>query len=103
MEPFTIRLKDRTVKGSALQPLRLKLDPGSRTTGMAVIDEVAADVPKGKYAGQWRGRVTCRASGSFDIRNGERQIICNTNHKNCKVIQRADGWQYEWIVKEDSA
>lgn len=71
--------------------------------GFQTGDIVAADVPKGKYAGQWRGRVTCRASGSFDIRNGERQIICNTNHKNCKVIQRADGWQYEWIVKEDSA
>ena len=71
--------------------------------GFQTGDIVTANVPKGKYAGQWRGRVTCRASGSFDIRNGERQIICNTNHKNCKVIQRADGWQYEWIVKEDSA
>jgi len=35
--PFTIRLKDRTVEESALQPLRLKLDPGSKITGMAII------------------------------------------------------------------
>ncbi len=37
MAPFTIRLKDRRVEDSALQPLRLKLDPGSKTTGMAMI------------------------------------------------------------------
>jgi len=33
MIPFTIRLVDRLVQDSALQPVRLKLDPGSKTTG----------------------------------------------------------------------
>ena len=37
MEPFTIRLKDRI--GGETEPLRLKLDPGSKTTGMAVMSE----------------------------------------------------------------
>jgi 5-methylcytosine-specific restriction endonuclease McrA len=37
--PFTIRLVDRTVEQSALQPLRLKLDPGSHTTGIALVRE----------------------------------------------------------------
>ena len=35
--PFTIGLKDRTAEESEFQPLRLKLDPGSKTTGMAII------------------------------------------------------------------
>jgi 5-methylcytosine-specific restriction endonuclease McrA len=35
--PFTIRLKDRIVQESILQPIVLKLDPGSRTTGMALV------------------------------------------------------------------
>lgn len=35
--PFTIRLVDRTVEESALQPIRIKLDPGSRTTGIALV------------------------------------------------------------------
>ncbi len=35
--PFTIRLKDRTGEESKFQPLRLKLDPGSKTTGVAII------------------------------------------------------------------
>src|SRR5665647_2173191 len=39
MEPFTIRLKDRTVENCILQPLRLKLDPGSKETGVAVLEE----------------------------------------------------------------
>ena len=39
MHPFTIRLKDRTVQQSQLQPLRLKLDPGAKTTGVAVLRE----------------------------------------------------------------
>ncbi|SHF74347.1 HNH endonuclease [Desulfofundulus australicus DSM 11792] len=35
--PFTIRLKDKT--GGATGPLRLKIDPGSKTTGLAIIRE----------------------------------------------------------------
>src|SRR6266700_1649667 len=35
--PFTIRLKDRTRQASAVQPTVLKVDPGSKTTGMALV------------------------------------------------------------------
>lgn len=40
--PFCIRLVDREVDDCALQPLRLSLDPGSKTTGLALcrIEEV---------------------------------------------------------------
>jgi 5-methylcytosine-specific restriction endonuclease McrA len=34
--PFVIRLKDRRQEESVLQPLALKLDPGSRATGLAL-------------------------------------------------------------------
>lgn len=34
--PFTIVLKDRLLEDSVLQTLELKLDPGSKTTGMAI-------------------------------------------------------------------
>lgn len=43
MQPFTIRLVDRVVEESALQPVRLKLDPGSKVTGMAVVREDVQD------------------------------------------------------------
>ncbi len=35
LRPFSIRLRDRT--GGGTQPLDLKMDPGSRTTGMALV------------------------------------------------------------------
>jgi 5-methylcytosine-specific restriction endonuclease McrA len=46
LAPFVIRLVDREVATCALQPLRIKLDPGSKTTGMALVrdtEQVAAD------------------------------------------------------------
>ncbi len=36
IQPFVIRLKDRVVQDSALQPIALKIDPGSKTTGIAL-------------------------------------------------------------------
>ncbi|HEY3992783.1 MAG TPA: RNA-guided endonuclease IscB [Ktedonobacteraceae bacterium] len=36
LSPFTIRLKDREVATSVVQPVVLKVDPGSRTTGIAL-------------------------------------------------------------------
>ncbi|WP_321574670.1 RNA-guided endonuclease IscB [Paraburkholderia franconis] len=39
--PFVIRLTDRLARNSRFQPLRLKLDPGSKTTGMALVLEKA--------------------------------------------------------------
>ena len=37
--PLTIMLQDRTLEESATHPHRIKIDPGSRTTGIAVIQE----------------------------------------------------------------
>lgn len=39
--PFVTRLTDRLAENSQVQPLRLKLDPGSKTTGMALVLEKA--------------------------------------------------------------
>ncbi|KND55033.1 HNH endonuclease [Candidatus Paraburkholderia kirkii] len=35
--PFVIRLTDRDTVSCQFQPLRLKLDPGSRATGLALV------------------------------------------------------------------
>ncbi len=39
MYPFVIRLVDRTVQTSVLQPVRIKIDPGSIKTGVAIVRE----------------------------------------------------------------
>ncbi len=46
LSPFVIRLKDRRVEESTLQPVSLKIDPGSKTTGMAIArQEATAEGP----------------------------------------------------------
>ena len=52
IEPFTIRLKYRTTSDSVVQPLRLKLDPGSKTTGMAVVEESDPECGKVVFLGE---------------------------------------------------
>ncbi|MFM0145442.1 RNA-guided endonuclease IscB [Paraburkholderia sp. RL18-085-BIA-A] len=39
--PFTIRIIDRDIRTSDVQPLRIKLDPGSRVTGIALVRDFA--------------------------------------------------------------
>ncbi|MFI5344036.1 MAG: RRXRR domain-containing protein, partial [Chlamydiales bacterium] len=39
MYPFVIRLVDRKVQTSVLQPVRIKIDPGSIKTGVAIVRE----------------------------------------------------------------
>lgn len=47
--PFVIRLIDRHVADCELQPVRIKLDPGSKTTGIALVRDVPAiDVDTGE-------------------------------------------------------
>ena len=38
--PFVIRLIDRRAVSCALQPLRIKLNPGSKTTGLALVRDI---------------------------------------------------------------
>ena len=42
MVPFTIRLVDRLMENSVLQPVRVAAAPGSKTTGLALVQDVEA-------------------------------------------------------------
>ncbi|MFJ6780737.1 RNA-guided endonuclease IscB [Streptomyces yangpuensis] len=56
--PFTIRLKDRSRAGSAVPGVQLRLDPGSRATGIAITDELPRIVaPEGRGALVRRGLI----------------------------------------------
>lgn len=64
-----------------------------RIHGFQTGDRIKAEVPSGKKAGVYTGRVAVRASGSFNIQTGQ-NIIQGISHRYCKVIQRADGYAY---------
>ncbi|MFD1674134.1 RNA-guided endonuclease IscB [Alicyclobacillus fodiniaquatilis] len=74
---------------------RGKAKSAKQVFGFQTGDLVRAKVPKGKYAGMWNGRVAVRARGSFDIFQDGKRVAQGVSHRYCRVIQRADGWQYE--------
>jgi 5-methylcytosine-specific restriction endonuclease McrA len=63
-----------------------------RHFGFQTGDIVRAEIPTGKYVGNHVGRVACRATGSFDIVTDSGKIT--TNHSNCRVIHKSDGYTY---------
>lgn len=56
--PFTIRLKHRTRAGSAVEGVQLRLDPGSKATGIAITDERHRVGRNGQPAVALRGLIT---------------------------------------------
>jgi hypothetical protein len=54
--PFVIRLVDRTREDCDVQPVRVSLDPGSRTTGLALTLERDRAAPEGGAPGRARRR-----------------------------------------------
>jgi hypothetical protein len=98
--PFTIRLRDRV--GGATQPVRIKLDPDSKTTGIALVagadgnkpaNIVRADIVQGKKAGTYLGRVAVRASGWFNVQTPT-GVVLGISVRHCTLVHRSDGYSY---------
>ena len=56
-------------------------------------DYVVANVIEGRKAGIYQGTVSCRRTGSFDIRSSSGRIQ-GINHKWFRRLQHADGYSY---------
>ena len=63
--------------------------------GFQTGDMVKAIVPDGLKQGKYLGRVVVRSSGQFDIRT-KTKTIEGINHKYCHIIQRGDGYLYNY-------
>src|SRR5437899_719625 len=89
--PFTIILK-RTADDPPLEPLRLKLDPGSKTTGIALINDASGQVV-------WAAELTHRGQAIKKALDDRRAIRRSRRHRhthyrkprfqNCR---RKSGW-----------
>jgi len=98
VKPFTIRLRDRRVEESVLQPVALKIDPGSRTTGMALVrvEETAeGDVHHALFLSevQHRGEVVHKAKQK-QANARRRRRSANLRHRAPRFLnrRRAPGW-----------
>jgi len=65
-----------------------------RHFGFQTGDLVRAQVPKGKYAGNWTGRVAVRSRPCFALR-AHGQSLDGIHPKYLRLLQRGDGYAYE--------
>src|SRR5262249_19045271 len=90
--PYTIRLRPRMVAESALHPPRLNFDPGSRTTGIAIVQERTARVVWAAELIQ-RGRQIRDALLARRARRRSRRQR-HTRYRPARFLnrRRPDGW-----------
>jgi len=102
LHPFTIRLKDRV--GGDTQALRLQLDPGSQSTGIAIVrDDEQVDPDTGELRQEahvlWLGELTHRGGSireRLDARRAfrRRRRTQNLRHRAPRFLNRSrpPGW-----------
>ncbi len=108
--PFTLILK-RAVPDAQPQPLRLKIDPGSRTTGLALVTEPDTAPPAEEERGEeeenegrvgrvvWAGEVTHRGHAVHDglvtraaVRRSRRARHTRYRPRRFDNRRRPEGW-----------
>lgn len=89
--PFTIRLL-RPVEEAKLQPFRLKLDPSSRTTGLALVNDTSGQVV-------FAAEITHRGQQVKDALYTRRAVrrsrrACKTRYRQARFLnrRRPKGW-----------
>ncbi len=70
--PFAIILKKEVIEPT-VQPLRLKLDPGSKTTGLAVVNDATGEVVWAAELTHRGHAIKKRLDGRRGVRRGRRQ------------------------------
>lgn len=90
--PFTIILRDRAAAESVTHPHRLKLDPGSKTTGLALVAEGTGRVV-------WAGELSHRGQAIRDALLSRRAARQSRRHRKTRYRQprfdnrrRPEGW-----------
>ncbi len=75
--PFTIILCDRTAADLVTHPHRLKLDPGSKTTGIAIVQEETERVV-------WAAELTHRSQAIADAMLARQQVRRNRRNRHTR-------------------
>src|SRR5260221_10423396 len=89
--PFTLILRQPGAQ-AVLEPMRLKIDPGSRTTGLALVGERSGEV-------LWAGELTHQGGAIVDrlrrrraVRRGHRQRHTRYREARFANRRRPEGW-----------
>ncbi|WP_424099991.1 RNA-guided endonuclease IscB [Moorena producens] len=90
--PFTILLLDRTVEESVTHPHRIKIDPGSKTTGVAVVQEKTGRVTSALEVSHRGQRIKDALESRRALRRGRRNR--KTRYRKPRFLNRTrkPGW-----------
>jgi 5-methylcytosine-specific restriction endonuclease McrA len=89
--PFTIVLK-REVVSSNIEPLRLKLDPGSKVTGMAIVNDATGEVVFGAEIEHRGWLIKKRLDSRRCVRRGRRSRHCRYRPARFLNRRKPKGW-----------
>lgn len=90
--PFTIVLQDRAAEESVTHPHRIKIDPGSKTTGIAVVQEKTGRVTSAFEISHRGQQVKDSLESRRSLRRGRRNR--KTRYRKPRFLNRTrkDGW-----------
>lgn len=90
--PFTIVLQDRTVEDSVTHPHRVKIDPGSKTTGIAVLQEETGRVTSALLISHRGQQIKDSLESRRSLRRGRRNR--KTRYRKPRFLNRTrhQGW-----------
>src|SRR3989442_8433235 len=89
--PFTLILK-QTVETPHLEPLRLKLDPGSKTTGLALLNDATGEVIFAAEITHRGGEIKKALQDRRGVRRGRRQRDTRYRKRRSQNRRRPHGW-----------
>lgn len=91
--PFTIVMQDRTVEESTVHPHRIKIDPGSQTTGIAVVQEEKGRVTHALEISHRGQQIKDSLESRSSLRRGRRNR--KTRYRKPRFLNRAR--KAEWL------
>ncbi|MEG4395375.1 RNA-guided endonuclease IscB [Microcoleus sp. BROC3] len=91
--PFTIVMQDRTVEESTVHPHRIKIDPGSQTTGIAVVQEENGRVTNALEISHRGQQIKDSLESRSSLRRGRRNR--KTRYRKPRFLNRSR--KAEWL------
>ena len=90
--PFTIILQDRTIEESTVHPHRIKIDPGSKVTGIAVVQEETGRVTNALQISHRGQQIKDALESRRALRRGRRNR--KTRYRKLRFLNRTrkQGW-----------
>lgn len=95
LHPFTIRLVDRSAEDSQIDGVTVKIDPGSKFTGIAVVREAPDGTVHGLHGTEVRHRgqrIRARMQARAALRRGRRSRNLRYRAPRFSNRTRPDGW-----------